>query len=163
VTQLQPTLPTILLAAATGARTLTGLAATSRSIGAQEPDGAQLQPARFVSSRSVVGATAALAMMELLADKLPNIPNRTDALPLLGRAAAGALIGASIAAAGQRDRATGAAVGAAVALLSAHLSFRARRALADHLVPTAAAVVEDVVVCSLAAAGAAAAAAANRQ
>jgi uncharacterized membrane protein len=151
--QLQPTLPTILLAAATGARTMTGLAATARSVAAREPDAAQLQPARFVSSRSVAGATAALGMIELLADKLPGIPNRTDALPLLGRAAAGALIGASIAASGQRDRAAGAAVGAVVALLSAHLSFRARRALADHLAPTTAAVVEDVVVCSVAAAG----------
>jgi uncharacterized membrane protein len=95
-------------------------------------------------------------MMELLADKLPGIPNRTDALPLLGRAAAGALIGATIAASARRHRAAGAAVGTVVALLAAHLSFRARRALADRLVPTAAAVVEDVVVCSVAVAGVAA-------
>src|SRR5687767_8871321 len=110
--QLQTTLPTVLLAAATGARTMTGLAATARSVGSREPNAAQLQPARFVASRSVAGATAALAAMELLADKLPGIPNRTDALPLLGRAAAGALIGAAIAASARRDRASGAAVGA---------------------------------------------------
>jgi uncharacterized membrane protein len=154
--QLQPTLPTILLAAATGARTMTGLAATARSVGARGPNAEELQPARFVASRSVAGATAALAVMELLADKLPGIPNRTDALPLLGRAAAGALIGAAIAVSTQRDRAAGAAVGAVVALLAAHVSFRARRALADRLGPTAAAVVEDVVACSLAAVGVAA-------
>jgi uncharacterized membrane protein len=151
--QPQPILPTVLLAAATGARSMTGLAATARAVAVREPDAAQLQPARLVSSRSVAGATAALAMMELLADKLPGIPNRTDALPLLGRGVAGAIIGASIAAATRRDQIAGAAVGAVVALLSAHLSFRARRALAHHLAPTAAAVVEDVVVCSLAAAG----------
>jgi len=154
--QLQPTLPTILLAAATGARSMTGLAASARSVGAREPHAEQLQPARFVASRSVAGTTAALAAMELLADKLPGIPNRTDALPLVGRAAAGALIGATIAAAARRDRVTGAAAGAVIALLSAHLSFRARRALAERLGPTAAAVVEDVVVCSLAAVGVAA-------
>lgn len=151
--QLEPTLPTILLAAATGARSMTGLAAAAHSVGARGSNAAQLEPARFIASPCVAGTTAALAMMELLADKLPGIPNRTDALPLLGRVAAGALIGAAIAASAGHDRPSGAAVGAVVALLAAHVSFRGRRALADHLVPTAAAVVEDVVVCSLAAAG----------
>lgn len=149
-------LPTILLAAATGARTMTGLAATASSLRSSEAATAQPQPARFVATRSVSGGVAAFAVMELLADKLPDIPNRTDALPLLGRVAAGALIGAVVAASSRRDRVLGAAVGAAVALAAAHLSFHARRELAEHLPATLAAIVEDVAVGCLAAAGAAA-------
>ncbi|HVE72122.1 MAG TPA: DUF4126 family protein [Thermoanaerobaculia bacterium] len=152
--QSEPTLPTILLAAATGARTMTGLAATARVIRGGEPITAQ--PARFVASGSVASAIGALAAMELLADKLPGIPNRTDALPLLGRAAAGALIGATIAAASRRDRVQGAAIGAVVAVIAARLSFHARRALAEQLPATLAALVEDAAVGCIAAAGVAA-------
>jgi uncharacterized membrane protein len=139
--QREATLPTILLASATGARTMTGLAAVARSVGAREP---------------VSRAAAALAVMELLADKLPGIPNRTDPLPLLGRAAAGALIGATIAAAFGGDRAHGATLGAVAAVIAAHLSFHARRELAERLPDTLAAVVEDVAVGCLARAGLAA-------
>lgn len=139
--QLDAALPTILLAAASGARTMTGLATAARSTGARAP---------------VAGALATLAVMELIADKLPGIPNRTDPLPLLGRAAAGALIGATVAAASGRDRAHGATLGAVVAVLAAHLSFHARRELAGRLPDTLAAVVEDVAVGCLAGAGAAA-------
>ena len=146
--------PTILLAAATGARSMTGLAATAQALRLRDPAAANAQPARFVSAAA--NTVSALAAMELVADKLPGIPNRTDALPILGRAAAGALIGAAIAVSAGRDRATGAAVGSAAALVAAHLSFHGRRVLAERVPATVAAIVEDVTIGCIAAAGVAA-------
>jgi uncharacterized membrane protein len=151
--QGSPTVPTILLAAATGARTMTGLAATARSAAAIESTVPPPQPARFLATPGVAAGAAALAVMELVADKLPGIPNRTDPLPLAGRVIAGGVIGAAIAAVAGRDRLRGAAVGAGAALIGAHLGFQLRRELALRLPDTLAAVVEDTAVGALAAAG----------
>jgi uncharacterized membrane protein len=154
--QPSPTIPTILLAAATGARSMTGLAVTTRTATTTEPSIPPPQPARFLATPGVAAAAAALAVVELVADKLPGIPNRTDPLPLVGRIIAGGVIGASIAAVAGRDRVDGAAVGAVAALIGAQLSFQLRRELAEWLPDTLAAVVEDTVVGALAAAGASA-------
>jgi uncharacterized membrane protein len=151
--QPSPTIPTILLATATGARTMAGLAATARSAAAIEPTIPSPQPARFLAAPGVAVGAAALAVMELVADKLPGIPNRTDPMPLVGRVIAGGVIGAAIAAVAERDRLRGAVVGAVAALLGAHLSFQLRRELAERLPSTLAAVVEDTAVGALAAAG----------
>src|SRR4051812_16793135 len=86
--------PIALMAAATGARTMTGVAAAAKT-----------------RSPELVKVAAALALLELIGDKLPGIPNRTDLGPVVGRVAAGALIGATVARAAGRDRLTGALVG----------------------------------------------------
>jgi uncharacterized membrane protein len=151
--QPSPTIPTILLAAATGARTMTGLAATARSAAAIEQAIPPLQPARLLAAPGVAAGATALAVMELVADKLPGIPNRTDPLPLAGRVIAGGVIGAAIAALTGRERLRGAAVGAVAALIGAHLGFQLRRELAERLPDPLAAVVEDITVGALAAAG----------
>src|SRR3712207_6737063 len=96
-----PTLPTICLAAATGARSMTGLAAAARYVAASS--GPLPQPARFLATPRVATGIAALAAMELVADKLPGVPNRTDAGPLLGRVVAGGVIGAALAAVAGAD------------------------------------------------------------
>jgi uncharacterized membrane protein len=132
-----PVVPTILLAAASGARSMTGVAATARALG----------------SPRVAGGAAALAAMELVADKLPFIPNRTDPGPLAGRVVAGGVIGAAIAGATGRNRVSGALAGAAAAFVSAHLSFHLRRELSAWLPATGAALVEDAIVGAVAAAG----------
>ena len=149
------TLPTVLLAAATGARSMTGLAATARQIAAAgaAPSAPLPQPARWLATPRVAGSIAALAAMELVADKLPGIPNRTDPGPLLGRVATGGLIGAAIAAVAGSDRARGAVVGAAAAFAGAHLGFQLRRELAERLPAGVAALVEDAAVGAVAAAG----------
>jgi uncharacterized membrane protein len=154
MTQPSPLVPTILLAAATGARSMTGVAATARSVGALAPREVRTQPARFLASPQVAAGLTALAAMELAADKVPSIPNRTDPGPLLGRVVAGGLIGAAVAAVAGRDRAVGALVGGGAAFAGAHLSFELRRELAALLPPTLAALVEDAAVGALAAAGA---------
>ena len=151
-----PTDPTVLLAAATGARSMTGLAATARSLASRGSNGDLPQPARFLATPRVATAMAMLAALELVADKLPAIPDRTDPGPLLGRVLAGGLIGAAIAAADDRDRARGMLVGAVAAFAGAHVGFQLRRELIEWLRPTVAALVEDAAVSAVAAAGASA-------
>jgi hypothetical protein len=129
--------PIALMATATGARTMTGVAAVAR-----------------VRSPELAKVLAALALLELIGDKIPGIPNRTDAGPLVGRVVAGAAIGATVAHAADRDRITGAIVGAVFAFIGAHVSFRARRALSHQLPPTAAAAIEDAAILSIARLGA---------
>ena len=120
--------PLILLAAASGARTMTGIAASTTS-----------------------RAARALAVGELIVDKLPNTPNRTDPALLLGRIAAGAVVGAMVGGRTRRDRVASAVVGGLVAFASAHVTYRLRRSLSRHLPATAAALVEDVIVVGAAA------------
>jgi uncharacterized membrane protein len=156
VTHTSPLVPTILLAAATGARSMTGVAATARRVGALAPAVTAPQPARFLADPRVADGLTALAAMELAADKLPGIPNRTDPGPLLGRVIGGGLIGATIAAVAGRDRAVGALVGGAAAIAGAHVGFALRRELSQLVPAPLAALVEDAVVGAVAAAGASA-------
>ena len=124
-------LPVALLAAASGARTFSGVAA--------------LEP------RTVVPA---LALGELLVDKLPNTPNRNEGLSLLGRVVAGAVIGAVVARRKKADPVALAVVGGLTSFASAHATYRFRRALSVYLPAFGAAIVEDATVLAAATFGA---------
>jgi uncharacterized membrane protein len=150
---LSPAVATVLLAAATGARTFFGVAATAQRIAATS-EGELREPARSLARPQVVAGISALRAFELVVDKLPFIGNRTDAGQLAGRLAIGAVIGASIAAAAGKDRAVYALLGAAAAFVGAHVGFRVRHELSALVPPTIAAVVEDAAVAALARAGA---------
>jgi len=125
-------LPLALLSAASGARTMAGVAA--------------------VSPRK---ATAALAAAEAIGDKVPSAPNRTEPGPVLGRMAAGALIGVLVARRTGMDPRAAAAIGAITAFASTHATYRMRRALMARMPALGAALVEDALVAGVAAAGAA--------
>jgi len=124
--------PLTLLAAASGARTWAGVAA--------------------IEPRSVVPLFAA---GELILDKIPNIPDRTDGAALLGRIAAGAVIGAIVGGRTGTNRVDSAIIGGLVAFASAYATHRMRRALIERLPAVAAALAEDAIVVGAAAAGAA--------
>lgn len=94
----------------------------------------------LTGSRSMAGVTT-LAMQrgdalrpvlllaaagEMAADKLPGIGNRTDALPLAGRALLGAVAGALVARETHADAVAGGLVGAAAAIVAARLACRWR-------------------------------------
>jgi uncharacterized membrane protein len=74
-----------------------------------------------------------LAMAEMAADKLPDLPARIERPALAGRIASGAIVGGMVGAREGR-RATGAALGGAAALVTAFLSYEARRA-ANRVLP----------------------------
>jgi uncharacterized membrane protein len=72
---------------------------------------------------------AVLALGEMIADKTPAVGDRTDPFPLAGRAVMGALAGGVLAHERRGNRLAGALVGAAAAVIVAHLAYRVRQRL----------------------------------
>ena len=67
---------------------------------------------------------------EMIADKSSLIGNRTDTIPLVGRAVLGAVVGALLASGGgSRDRVFGSMLGAASAVAAANLAYQTRKRL----------------------------------
>jgi uncharacterized membrane protein len=124
-------MPLALLAAASGARTWAGVAAISRRT-----------------------PTKLFAAGEFIYDKVPTVPSRVAPPLLVGRIAAGALVGATVGRRTGRNRAGSAILGGLVAFASAHATYRMRRALGRRLPAMAAALVEDAIVAGAAVAGA---------
>jgi hypothetical protein len=100
---------TILLGAVTGMRSLSGLAAVG------------------VTHRrwwAPLARTAAAA--EMIADKTRFVGDRIEPLPLTGRLVLGGMTGVAVAGGRRAEQINCALVGAVAALVSAHLSYRAR-------------------------------------
>lgn len=70
---------------------------------------------------------AALAAGEMVADKTEKIGDRIDPLPLGGRAAMGALVGGFVAHERHSNLLLGAALGAAAAVVMAHVAYHLRK------------------------------------
>jgi uncharacterized membrane protein len=104
-------------------------------------------PFQFLSSAPASLVLSALALAELVGDKLPSTPNRTAAGPLIARALSGALCGAALCAAAKRPIAEGAVCGVLGAMAGAFAGYEIRRRLGRELqAPDAAiAVVEDAL------------------
>jgi len=75
------------------------------------------------------GVFGIMAAGEMLADKTSLVGNRTDAVPLAGRALVGAVVGAMISREHGTSLVAGLALGAATAVAAAHLAYRLRRRL----------------------------------
>lgn len=93
---------------------------------------------RVLASPAAARTLRIAALGEIVADKLPFVPARTDPLPLLGRAATGALCGLAVA--GELGTAplgpaiAGAGAALAAAFAAYHLRRGVDRALPDALV-----------------------------
>lgn len=103
---------------------------------------------RIFGSDNMRIALQALAIGELIFDKLPIAPKRTDALPLLARAGSGALIGASLYAAANESPVSGALVGGTSAVAATLVSYQVRKVLTKnmHIPDTLVALAEDAIV-----------------
>jgi len=87
-----------------------------------------------------------LAVGELIGDKLPQIPNRTDIGPLIARMVFGGLCGWALAMNGHAAVAAGVACGAVGAVVGAFAGFYARRAITRRGVKDfPVALIEDIV------------------
>jgi len=104
----------------------------------------------FLNSRGALSATALLALGELIADKLPVTPARTDAGPLIARAVSGAFSGAVLCSAKKRSPWLGALYGTLGALGGTFAAYHLRRSVEQNLkLPdVVVAVAEDAVVAS---------------
>ena len=126
---------TLALGALTGMRSMSGPAAL-----AFEHDGL------------LKGVTGLLAAGEMIADKTSAIGDRIDAAPLAGRAVMGAIVGAVVAYEDRgnalaRNIAFGCVLGAATAVVAAHVAFHARKSLAGS--SALGGFVEDAIVVGL--------------
>jgi uncharacterized membrane protein len=144
--------PIAMIAGASGARAMTGLAAVAHAR-LDNPDAlGSTRPGKHLD-RDLARLSAVLAVGELVGDKMPFAGDRIAPGALLGRVAAGAVVGAAVANITGHERRNAAIGGAVAAFVGAHLSFQLRKALMRHMPALLAAVVEDVAVLGLAAAG----------
>ena len=102
----------------------------------------------FLKNPTTAKTTAILAAGEALADKLPFIPNRTKAVPLITRAISGAMSGAAFSTGKKRSALFGALCGMAAAIGATYGAFKLRQLANKRLqVPdTILAVAEDALV-----------------
>ncbi|MDX1673683.1 MAG: DUF4126 family protein [Longimicrobiales bacterium] len=112
------------LGAVTGLRSMSGLALASREL-AERPSGDIDAFRRWLADDTVSTVLTGLAIAELAADKLPEVPDRVDPAPLVARGVLGAAVGAI--AAGEERWAAGAAIGATTAVLSAWVGWAVRK------------------------------------
>jgi uncharacterized membrane protein len=144
-----PRLQAALLGVAAGMRAAVAPALVAQHLRRRPP--APLGQLSALGSRRAARALTLAAVGELIGDKLPATPNRTDPGPLVGRALAGALCGAALCRAAGDRGAPGALVGAVSAVGGAWAFFHLRRALGGVGVPDlAAAVAEDGLLLALA-------------
>jgi len=116
----------------TGLRSMTGPAVVcwAAHLGWINLEGSRLS---LMGSTAATYAFSAFAIGELVADKLPFIPNRTSPGPLFGRIVLGALCGATLCAAGGYSMAMGAVLGGVGGLVGAFAGYQARKGLVAKL------------------------------
>jgi len=101
-------------------------------------------PLAWMSSKRAGQITAIFAGAELVADKLPFMPKRTDKPALIARFIAGAICGAAVSSARRREeRIVGALVGGSAAVIASYVGFEYRKHV--NLPGFAAAIVEDAI------------------
>ncbi len=108
------------LAAIAGLRSMAAPALLSRAVRRGDVEGLQGTPFAALGAPKVSTALQLLMIGEMIADKTPFIPSRTSAPALLGRALSGALVGATLSAAGERRATSGAVLGALCAVAAAY-------------------------------------------
>ncbi len=136
-----------LIGVVTGLRSLTGPAVTSWAahLGWLSLIGT---PMRFMASIVTVAIFTVLAVVELVADKLPSTPARTAAVGLSARVVMGGLCGATVALAGGESIVLGivlGAVGRGLPAATGRYQARVRLVKALGLPDVVIAVIEDVV------------------
>ncbi len=134
------------LGLATGMRSMTPIAMVSRELSDRPRLPRHASRLEEWLARDMVAVTlSAMALGELVADKLPGIPARVSPAPLFGRGVLGGVVGAL--AAGEDDRALGAVVGAIAAVVGSYAGwFLRREAVRATMLPDAAlAVGEDAL------------------
>jgi len=100
----------------------------------------------FLGSSAAAYILALAAIGELIVDKLPNTPSRTDALGLIARAVMGGLSGAALSAAASNSIALGAILGAVGGIVGGLAGYQIRTRLVRALnAPLVVALLEDAV------------------
>lgn len=124
----------LITGALSGLRSASGPALAAWQLRGQRTRRRDRLPRRLLASDHALEATGAMAVGEVLADKHPAMPNRTDPPALVGRAIAGAVAASALV--GRRAPVkvvvAHALLGAGAAVLGAYLGYYARRAATEH-------------------------------
>ncbi|HLT46742.1 MAG TPA: DUF4126 family protein [Rubricoccaceae bacterium] len=118
------------LGAVAGLRSMAAPALLSRRLARARGRGRNAA-ARLLGSPWAVRMLPAFALGELVADKLPVTPARTEPTSLAGRVGSGALCGAAVAGWSGGPAVSAALVGAAAALGSSFLAYHLRKAAGE--------------------------------
>jgi uncharacterized membrane protein len=114
-----------------GLRSLTAPAATAWAV---HLSWLKLQgPLALIGSLPSVAIFTLLAVVELVADKLPKTPSRTAPPGLIARIVTGAVTGACVAAGGMQGALLGAVIGAAGGVVGCFAGYQARTGLVKAL------------------------------
>jgi len=138
-------LPAFGLGAISGMRSMMALAFFSDHA-EDENHGSKANPAlNFLRSPRTVALLKIAAGGEILMDKLPFTPARTDAAPLIGRMVMGGIAGAAVS---KKQWMQGAVVGALGALVTTYAMYHLRKSLHDdqHIPDVILGVAEDALV-----------------
>lgn len=146
----RPLMAAVGLGAVSGLRTMQGLAWVSHDLSSRRVPRRATGLERWLARRDVATVIAGMASAELAADKLPFTPDRITLRPLLGRAMAGAVVGAV--AAGRDRQTAGAMLGASAAVAAALTAWFLRREVGrtTMLPGLAVALAEDALAVALA-------------
>jgi len=138
-----PYLAAAAIGAVAGMRSMAAPAFVSYALHEDDLEGSHL---RFMTSPPLVWWSGIAAAGEMIADKLPFIPDRVSAGPLVGRMLSGAVCGAAVSRVLGREAKVGAAIGLACALGSAFAAYHLRRSAGRHAPDQALGVAEDSLV-----------------
>jgi uncharacterized membrane protein len=115
-----------------GMRSLAAPALVSNHLAHNPPEGIARTPLRVLAYPKTAAVLKALALGEMIADKLPMIPARVSPAPLIARATSGAICGASLFAAEDKQPALGGLAGALAAIASAYAFYHLRRSIGQQ-------------------------------
>lgn len=116
-----------------GARSMLVPAVLSDHFSRHQPEYALTGPLQFVTSPVVSTLFKFFAVGELIVDKIPGIPARTEGPGVLGRVGAGVLAGLALSSAHNKSRVVGAVVGGLAALISTYATYNLRLFLTKTL------------------------------
>ncbi len=135
------------IGAVSGLRSMTGPAIIATAARAKHLD-LRRTPFPWLASSNAATIVPALAIGEMIADKLPFMPDRIKPGSLAGRAAAGALCGYAVfSSRGRGEALTAAVVGAAAAISASWAGYEYRRKV--RLPKIASALLEDGIAAGL--------------
>lgn len=121
------------LGVVSGMRSMTGLALVAHDLSRDRRP--KLGRLNFMRSNVTATVLKVAAVGELVGDKLPNTPARTQAGPLVGRALSGALCGAALGRSQRESAVAGALVGAVGAVAGTFAFYALRRTLTEAGLP----------------------------
>jgi uncharacterized membrane protein len=138
---------TRVIAAAAGLGVVAGLRsmAAPAVLGWAAHEGRVRVPVRGLRQKRAAEVVMTMAVGEIIADKLPFMPNRTSAPSLAARVVSGALVGGALCASKRKPVRLGVLAGAVGALVGTYGAFHLRHRLSQRVPDKLVAVAEDAI------------------